>query len=158
MGSKIKVVDGIRVREDEAERFEARRARREEAAAVDNKLAGGSVAEYRAAEGRRLASLEERIEALEEAERARGTELPEVKSEGDAPGASPGDEAAGSAIGTSKLAGTANEPAAAVSDAPAAPAAPVTPTDVQVDAGNGVDVDDGGIPTRRRTKRPTEGK
>lgn len=147
MGNKVKIIDGVRVREDEAERFEARRARREEAVAVDNKLAGGSVDEYRAANSKRLASFEERIEALEEAERARGTELPEVKSEGDAPVASPGDEPAGSAIGTAKLAGTANEPAAAVSDAPA-----------DVDAGNGVEVDEGGIPTRRRTKRPTETK
>ena len=151
MGNKVKIIDGVRVREDEAERFEARRARLAEAAAVDNKLAGGSVDEYRAANSKRLASfeerieaLEERIEALEEAERVRRGE---GESTPDAPVASPGDEPAGSAIGTAKLAGTANEPAAAVSDAPA-----------DVDAGNGVEVDEGGIPTRRRTKRPTETK
>lgn len=144
MGNKVKIIDGVRVREDEAERFEARRARREEAAAVDNKLAGGSVDEYRAANSKRLASFEERLEALEEAERVRRGE---GESTPDAPVASPGDEPAGSAIGTAKLAGTANEPAAAVSDAPA-----------DVDAGNGVEADEGGIPTRRRTKRPTETK
>lgn len=144
MGNKVKIIDGVRVREDEAERFEARRARLAEAAAVDNKLAGGSVDEYRAANSKRLASFEERIEALEEAERVRRGE---GESTPDAPVASPGDEPAGSAIGTAKLAGTANEPAAAVSDAPA-----------DVDAGNGVEVDEGGIPTRRRTKRPTETK
>ena len=144
MGNKVKIIDGVRVREDEAERFEARRARLAEAAAFDNKLAGGSVDEYRAANSKRLASFEERIEALEEAERVRRGE---GESTPDAPVASPGDEPAGSAIGTAKLAGTANEPAAAVSDAPA-----------DVDAGNGVEVDEGGIPTRRRTKRPTETK
>ena len=144
MGNKVKIIDGVRVREDEAERFEARRARREEAVAVDNKLAGGSVDEYRAANSKRLASFEERLEALEEAERVRRGE---GESTPDAPVASPSDEPAGSAIGTAKLAGTANEPAAAVSDAPA-----------DVDAGNGVEVDEGGIPTRRRTKRPTETK
>lgn len=144
MGNKVKIIDGVRVREDEAERFEARRARLAEAAAFDNKLAGGSVDEYRAANSKRLASFEERLEALEEAERVRRGE---GESTPDAPVASPGDEPAGSAIGTAKLAGTANEPAAAVSDAPA-----------DVDAGNGVEVDEGGIPTRRRTKRPTETK
>lgn len=144
MGNNVKIIDGVRVREDEAERFEARRARLAEAAAFDNKLAGGSVDEYRAANSKRLASFEERIEALEEAERVRRGE---GESTPDAPVASPGDEPAGSAIGTAKLAGTANEPAAAVSDAPA-----------DVDAGNGVEVDEGGIPTRRRTKRPTETK
>lgn len=144
MGNNVKIIDGVRVREDEAERFEARRARLAEAAAFDNKLAGGSVDEYRAANSKRLASFEERIEALEEAERVRRGE---GESTPDAPAASPGDEPAGSAIGTAKLAGTANEPAAAVSDAPA-----------DVDAGNGVEVDEGGIPTRRRTKRPTETK
>ena len=144
MGNNVKIIDGVRVREDEAERFEARRARLAEAAAFDNKLAGGSVDEYRAANSKRLASFEERLEALEEAERVRRGE---GESTPDAPVASPGDEPAGSAIGTAKLAGTANEPAAAVSDAPA-----------DVDAGNGVEVDEGGIPTRRRTKRPTETK